>query len=320
MPKSTRRRPEPQETAAARVWRVAVVGSGDCAADRFRRLLAAGGGAGRYTVTGDPDEADLVVACVRGVSLRTLPARAQSASNPRTRVPLLVIAHDSTSAGRAAILQAGADDCVDADVSGAELRARVTALLRRCECDRAASPLTGLPGNVQLEEELRARLANGRPAALMAFDLRDFKPFNDRYGYVRGDEVLKFLAGLLVGISQSGGCASPVYHIGGDDFFVIAGVEEADRIATAAVAMFDAQIHSFYDREDTARGFMAGVDRLGRPAHFPLMALFVAAVTWGADETPHVGELARTLATIKEAGRKRKGSVFLSRPCTDQRS
>ena len=297
----------PKSTRGNTLNSVAILGPPSPLIERLTRLLA-------DVVTDSDCDACLTVLAEPDAPLDQLIRQVRRHAHGSRQGPLLVVVPRVTTALRVAVLEAGADDCLGSGASGAELRARAKALLRRCARDRAASPLTGLPGNVQLEEELRACLEKGTAATLIGCDLRDFKAFNDRYGYVRGDAVLRFVARLLVTVAESGtdDCAS-IHHIGGDDFFVITQPERADGIAAAVIAEFDAQIGAFYDADDFARGHIRGVDRLGRPARFPLMALSVAAVSWGVGERPHLGELAGILAEVRETTRQRKGSVYLHR-------
>ena len=183
--------------------------------------------------------------------------------------------------------------------------------------------LTGIYNRRRFDEHLADVWQQGvrerRPVALLFADIDHFKAFNDRYGYVRGDEVLRLLARLLVAATEAerGPDCAGLYHIGGDDFFVVTQPGRADEIAAAVIAQFDAQIGAFYDPDDAARGHIRGVDRLGRRAQFPLMSLSIVAVSWGAGERPRLGELAGILAevreTVRETTRRQKGSVYLHR-------
>ena len=314
MAKSTRTRP-PVATPRPPKQLIALTGADGALGQQLGRALADPQGCWQVA-TGCQPHADLTIAIKAQVSQPAILRSVRQASAAAVRSPLLVMVPRVTPRVNAAVLDAGADDCVSLRIAPVELRARIRALLRRCACDRAASPLTGLPGNVQLEEDLSARIANNVSAALVAFDLRDFKPFNDCYGYVRGDQVLRFVAELL---TQTAGAVDPppvsrVYHIGGDDFFVLTQPNLVSEIADAVMAAFEAGISQHYDAEDAQRGYISGLDRVGQATRFPLMALVAAAVTWQARETPHPGELARSLAAMKEGVRKRRGSVFVCRP------
>ena len=100
--------------------------------------------------------------------------------------------------------------------------ARVGAVLRRSKAMRDLSPLTALPGNFRIGEELQRRVASGRPMAVVHADLDNFKAFNDHYGFMRGDNVIKFTANTLVQAAVDTDDPSCfVGHVGGDDFIAV---------------------------------------------------------------------------------------------------
>jgi len=135
------------------------------------------------------------------------------------------------------------DDYVVAPVRAHELRTRVRLALERSSLRRAISPLTGLPGNVAVEGEIATRGALGTSFSCLYVDLDGFKAFNDRHGFARGDEAIRFLARC---IDRVVGARAPresfLGHLGGDDFIVLTPPSVAHEVAAGIVEAFDAEI------------------------------------------------------------------------------
>ena len=122
--------------------------------------------------------------------------------DPRTRfLPIVFLTAHSDRQVKLAELEAGAEDFITKPYDAEELLARVGAAVRRWSGMRAVNPLSGLPGNPTITEELDARLARGEDFALLYVDIDRFKEFNDHYGFTRGDRVITMLAEILVDIA-----------------------------------------------------------------------------------------------------------------------
>jgi GGDEF domain-containing protein len=171
------------------------------------------------------------------------------------------------------------------------------------------SPLTGLPGNRAIDRELRRRLDAGAAFVVLYADLDAFKAFNDRYGFDRGDQVLRFTA-ACVQEAAAGAPGTFVGHVGGDDFVLAAEPHAAEQVARDAIQRFDAGIAAFYDSEDRRRGYILAHDRQGREAQVPVTALSVVGVPVAARPTSplRIGEVA---AELKGAAKRIPGSTFL---------
>jgi len=101
--------------------------------------------------------------------------------------------------------------------------------------------LTGL-GNRRYFEEVLARTIgaasrNGERFGLLALDLNDFKPVNDRHGHAMGDRLLQLVADRLrEAVRAEDFCA----RLGGDEFAVIAlGAPSQEGIAELAKKVSD---------------------------------------------------------------------------------
>ena len=204
-------------------------------------------------------------------------------------------------------LLAGADDYVTKPFDIEELSARVTRALTRTAELRALNPLSGLPGNRVISDQIERRLRRATPFACLWVDVDAFKAFNDHYGFTRGDALIERLGAIL---TETIRCEPDAFvgHVGGDDFVVLARPERAESIAKAVIKRFDAEIGALYDAADRARGHLAGVDRKGHPRRLPLASLSIGIVRASPERFAHVTDLARAAAEVKELAKRRPGS------------
>src|SRR5918995_2034269 len=136
-----------------------------------------------------------------------------------TSVSVIMLTTRGLSEDKLQGFAAGADDYIVKPFDTPELLARIRGVLRRAKEMRQQSPLTGLPGNVRIEEEIELRVQKGAEFAILYADLDHFKAFNDHYGFLRGDQAIQVTARLIQATaSERGGPHTFVGHIGGDDF------------------------------------------------------------------------------------------------------
>jgi diguanylate cyclase (GGDEF)-like protein len=175
-----------------------------------------------------------------------------------------------------------------------------------------SSPLTHLPGGLAIENALRARVEHAAPFAFCLIDVDNFKAFNDRYGYSRGNLVLTHAARIIVEADQQFGDAKDfVGHIGGDDFVVLTLPERYEAVCKEVIARFDATISSLYDPEDRERGYIEGETRQGVKTHFPFASLSIAVVTnQKAALESHI-KVSEIAAALKEYAKTIAGSKFI---------
>jgi diguanylate cyclase (GGDEF)-like protein len=173
----------------------------------------------------------------------------------------------------------------------------------RIEAARYANPLTFLPGNIPISQHLERLLAAGLPFVACYADMNNFKPFNDQYGYWRGDEVICLAAELLQ--RQCDPLVDFIGHVGGDDFFLVLQSDDWRDRCLAAVSQFNQSVQGFFSKEEIAEQGFWGDDRKGVRCFFPLTSIAIGAVIVGAGVDLHADDIASAAALTKRQAKAR---------------
>jgi diguanylate cyclase (GGDEF)-like protein len=226
-------------------------------------------------------------------------------------VPVIMLTAKSLSADKVVGLTAGADDYIIKPFDTLELVARVRSTLRRNAEMRAASPLTGLPGNYRIDQELAARVASHEPFAVCYLDLDNFKAFNDRYGFLRGDDIIQLLAASLRQAAADAGPPVPFLgHVGGDDFVVACEPEQAELLCGRVVELFDREAPRRHDPVDADRGYLEVVDRQGTVRQSPMISVSVGIAMSGRRSYRDHREVAAVATEMKAVAKATLGSAI----------
>lgn len=222
-------------------------------------------------------------------------------SDSRTSmIPVIMISGHAGVEDKVESLDIGADDYVAKPFAMPELTARVDSVLRRTRRTLWANPLTSLPGGPAIEEDVRRRLDGRELFSMLYADIDRFKSFNDAYGYVEGDRVIREVAELLRAASARWGAPDDFLgHVGGDDLVLVTRPERAEKVASELGAAFDSAAPGFYSEEDRRRGGVRWMDRRGQTCFSSVMTLSIAIVSNERRSIPHYGKAAAIAAEIK---------------------
>ena len=203
----------------------------------------------------------------------------------------------------------GADELADLAISFKEMSAR----LKELEVTNLdANPLTKLPGNLAIEKELLTRLNDTEKFSFCLVDLDNFKAFNDRYGYARGSDIIKWLGEVLSRIKKDFGLPHDFLgHIGGDDFVIICSPDRVHGICNKIIEEFDRGIVEFYEPEDLKKGFIVSVDRNDNPAIFGIMTVSIAVVNTDRTLIREPKEVALKVTELKQYAKTFAKSLYI---------
>jgi DNA-binding response OmpR family regulator len=227
-------------------------------------------------------------------------------------IPIILLTAKSETTDKIQGLENGANDYITKPWESRELILRIRNVLEWSRQQRAANPLTGLPGNHSIHDALVRLLEGGRPFAMLQIDIDYFKAFNDHYGYARGDQAIQTLAKILVEAARKhGGDASFVGHIGGDDFVVLTGVEFAEPLGQQVIEEFNSALTTLYDAADFERNYVEVVNRRHVLERLPLMSLTIALVSTDRMPVTHLAQLNDIAQELKTHGKGIPGSVLV---------
>jgi EAL domain-containing protein (putative c-di-GMP-specific phosphodiesterase class I)/GGDEF domain-containing protein len=180
----------------------------------------------------------------------------------------------------------------------------------RIEAARHANPLTLLPGNIPLTQHIERLVGSGRRFVAAYFDLDHFKPFNDEYGYWRGDQMIRLVASVLA--THCDTRRDFMGHVGGDDFVVLFQSEDWATRCRAILDDFNQRALALFDPADRAAGGLNAEDRYGTRRFHPCTTLCAGAVEIGHQCTLAPEEIASAAAAAKRRAKQQGGGLFVT--------
>jgi diguanylate cyclase (GGDEF)-like protein len=222
--------------------------------------------------------------------------------DPRTATAsVIMLTARGLSADKLEGFAIGADDYIVKPFDTPELLARIRGVLNRASDTRESSPMTGLAGNVAIEDEIERRVAGGEPFAILYVDLDGFKAYNDRYGFLRGDDLIRETGRVVQeAAGQVAGADSFVGHAGGDDFVVVVPPDHATAVAQQVVQAFDEMVPAFYDVDDRANGYIEVTNRRGDLTRYPMMTLSIGIASTEKRMFRHYAEAVTVAMEMKQ--------------------
>ncbi len=185
------------------------------------------------------------------------------------------------------------------------------ALVRITEEAKGANPLSGLPGNNVIVTKIERMIHDKKVFAVIYGDLDNFKAYNDKYGFSKGDDAILYTRDCFLDAAKRFGNESTfVGHEGGDDFVVVTGYENWEEVSKAITTAFDENVKQFYNEADAKSGFIESLDRQGRRMRFPLMTISLAVASNHYRPIEDHRAIVSIAAEMKKYVKKMEGSCY----------
>lgn len=227
-------------------------------------------------------------------------------------LPIIILTSKDDYNERIHGLELGADDYLVKPFNEKELLIKVNNLFQRIEHNRMANPLTGLRGNLDIKAEMKRRIKSDIPYAVLYLDLDNFKSYNDYYGFLRGDNVIKLTAKILTdAVSLIGNNRDFLGHIGGDDFIIITTPEKSEELCKYIISRFDEDVKYLYDKKDRINGYIETINRLGFKQRYSFVSISIAIVTNEYKKFDNELEISAVAAELKKKLKSMDGSCYL---------
>ena len=225
--------------------------------------------------------------------------------------PIIVVSSNTDKYHKLEVLEQSVEYYIKKPVDTEYLYYTIKNLDRLLKMNRRISPLTGLPGNVQIHAELKKRITNKEEFSVLYLDLDNFKAYNDVYGFLKGDQIIEYTANtILKCFHQNFSENYFVGHIGGDDFIAIVPTLKVDSICQLIIANFDEGVTRFFTPEDLEKGYIEVANRKGIIEQFALTAISIGAVIADKNRFSNILEIGEVGAQVKHVAKAIIGSSY----------
>jgi len=238
--------------------------------------------------------------------------KAIRANEDNSITPVLVISSSDDIEHKIDIMKNSIEYIISNTASSDYIYYVVKNIIRLLAVNRTVSPLTGLPGNVQIQTELKKRLLRKQRFQVLYYDLDNFKAYNDVYGFLKGDEIIKLTAKIITkNMHAIEDTDVFVGHIGGDDFVgIVDAAVNYDQVCQNIIAEFDKEITRYFNEEDIERGYIEVNNRKGIVEQFPLTSISIGVVVADKRRFSNTLEIGEIGAQVKHLAKTTMGSSY----------
>ncbi len=227
-------------------------------------------------------------------------------------IPVIILTGQEGMNNNENALSCGCDDYIIKPFNPEAFIDRVKWVFSRSSRDINANPLTRLPGNWVIVKKLEDFIKNSKKFAVLYLDINNFKVYNDSYGFMAGDNIIKMTAYTITNAVKCFPFEKVfIGHIGGDDFIVVINdYDVVEQLCNKIIEEFDRNVREFYNEEDRLSGFVMVRDRKGNESKYPLISIAIAVVTNKNRVIKHLGHVNQLGAELKRFVKERNESSY----------
>ena len=226
-------------------------------------------------------------------------------------LPIIILTSSDDIRDKVDSFDEGADEYITKEMDRQEIEKRLTSIIRRYRQNLDSNPLTHLPGNNVIQHEIQRRISANETFAACYCDLDNFKAYNDAYGFVEGDQIIRFCAETIKkSLKLYGNNNDFLGHIGGDDFIFLSTPDKAETICNHIFSLMDKGISGFYKEEDRNRGFIISKNRQGEEQQFPLISISIAVVSNDLRPISSLAEVSKIASELKKVAENKLGNSY----------
>lgn len=225
--------------------------------------------------------------------------------------PIIVVTSNLEDEHRIEVLKTEVEYYIKKPINHTVFYYTIKNIIRLMHSNRTVSPLTGLPGNVQIQAEMKKRLFKKEEFSILYIDLDHFKEYNDTYGFSKGDEIIKLTARTIIkSIHDEELDNTFVGHIGGDDFIAIVPKGMHEKVCQNIICEFDSKLEEYFSKEDWERGYLEVPNRRGIIEDIPLTSISIGVVEADKGRFKNTLEIGEVGAQVKHVAKSILGSSY----------
>ena len=233
-------------------------------------------------------------------------------NSKRTRnIPVVMLTASSSELDEVKCIELGADDFITKDSKKEIIQARIKNTLRKHKQAMGLNPLTGLSGNLQIDDNLKIRIEKKEKFAVGYADLDHFKEFNDLFGFKAGDGIIQLTAKIINEAIDTWGTNDDfVGHVGGDDFIFVTNPELIEKICQFIMEKAEEMFPQQYSEKIRNRGYVVAKNRQGEVTRIELLSISVAVVTNNSRYFSSPSEISSIASEVKKKAKSISGNSY----------